>query len=103
MTVVATIDSREARTQWRTLLDSTGAGETDVVITRYNKPIATLINYADWLALQEELEDLRAAQRAAAIVEAYQHDPSRLKPWAEFEQELIADGLLEPNELVHAG
>jgi len=64
--------------------------------------VATLINYADWLALQEELEDLRAAQRASAVIEAYRRDPSRLMPWAEFEHELIADGLLESEEPVDA-
>ena len=38
---VATVDSKEARTQWRTILDTAGA--TDIVITRYGKPVATLI------------------------------------------------------------
>ena len=100
---VTTIDSKDARTQWRTLLDNTAAGKADVVITRYNKPVSVLISYDDWLALQEELDDLRAARRATAVVEAYQRDPSRLMPWAEFEQELVVNGLLEPDERVHAG
>lgn len=97
MTAVATIDSREARTQWRTLLDSTGAGETDFVITRHGKPIATMIRYADWIAIQEELDDLRAIQRADATFEEYLRDPSSARPYAEFRAELVAEGLLDVN------
>ena len=100
---VTTIDSRDARTQWRTLLDDTATGKADAVITRYGKPVATLINYDDWLALQEELDDLRAAQRADATIEAYRRDLSRLMPLEDFERELIAEGLLQPEEPVHAG
>ena len=60
---VATLDSREARSQWRSILDTTSSGQTDIVITRYGKPVATLIDYADWIALQEALDDLRAVRR----------------------------------------
>ncbi len=98
MTAVATIDSREARTQWRTLMDGAGAGETDFVITRYNKPIATLINYDDWLALQDELEDLRVGRRADAVYQAWKRDPSTARPWTEIRAELVAAGVLDADE-----
>ena len=61
---VATIDSNAARAQWRSLLDTAGEGKADIVITRYGQPVATVIDYEDWVALQEELDDLRSARRA---------------------------------------
>jgi hypothetical protein len=45
-----------------------------------------LIDYDDYIAWQEELDDLRAARRAAA------------PPWSEFNAELIAEGLLDEAE-----
>lgn len=65
---VTTIDSQEVSVKWRDLLDATAAGETDVVITRDGKPAAVLIDYDDYITWQEELDDLRAARRAAAAV-----------------------------------
>ncbi len=58
------------------VLDSVTTGD-QVVIERYNKPVAALISYADFLALHEELEDLRAARRAEAAYAAWQEDPAR--------------------------
>ena len=95
---VATLDSNEARAQWRNLLDRAGEGETDIVITRYGKPVATLIDYDDWVALQEELDDLRAGRRANAIYQEYLRDPSTARPWADIRAELVAEGLLDNGE-----
>jgi len=92
---VATIDSVEARAQWRSILDTASNGNGDIVITRYGKPVATLIDYEDWLALQEELDDLRAARRADVAFEEYLADPSTAVPWDEFRRELAAEGLLD--------
>ncbi len=95
---VSTLDSNDARAQWRSLLDQAGAGEADIVITRYGKPVATLIDYDDWIALQEELDDLRSARRANAIYREYLHDPSTARPWADIRAELVAEGLLDEGE-----
>jgi prevent-host-death family protein len=91
---VTTWDSRHARENWRDLLDM-AAGKADVVITRHGKPAAVLIDYADYLALQEELEELRSARRAQTALERWRQDPSLGRPYAEIRQELIADGLLD--------
>ena len=93
---IATLDSNAARAQWRTLLDA--AAETDVVITRYGKPVSVMIDYDDWVALQEELDDLRAARRANAVYQEYLRDPSTARPWADIRAELIAEGLLDDEQ-----
>jgi prevent-host-death family protein len=92
---VTTLDSQEAHTKWSDLLDATAAGETDVVITLSGKPAAVLIDYDDYLAWQEELDDLRAARRAVAAVAEWEQDPTTARPWSEFKAELIAEGLLD--------
>ena len=85
---IATWDSNDARIKWRAMLDIAAAGVTDVVITRYGKPLVAVIDYEDFLALREELDDLRAARRADAIFEEYLRDPSSAHPWDD-----IIDGL----------
>lgn len=62
-----TLESRAARKNWRELLDTAMAGQTDVIITRYGKPVTAMIRYEDYVALQEELVKLRTQQ-----CEAYQ-------------------------------
>lgn len=42
---VQVMKSDEARTNWRDLLDTASAGEFDIVIERYGKPTATVVNY----------------------------------------------------------
>lgn len=87
------LNSDDARTRWRDILDAANRGE-DVVITRYGKPTAVVIPIADYEALQEELEDLRAARRAQAALEAWRRDSGRGRPYAEVRAELVAEGLL---------
>lgn len=91
------LNSEDARTRWRDILDAAGAGQ-DVVIARYGKPMAALIPIADYEALLEELEDLRAARRAQAALEAWREDPQRGRPYTAVREELITDGLLGHDE-----
>jgi len=90
---LTTFESREARAKWRKLLDRASAGG-DSVIERYGQPTAAVIPFEDFLALQEELDDLRAGRRAQEALEAWQLDPSRGRPWAEIRAEMIRDGRL---------
>ena len=92
---IATWDSNDARIKWREMLDTAAAGVTDVVITRYGKPLVAVIDYEAFLALQEELDDLRAAKRADAIFEEYLRDPSSVRPWDDIRSELVAEGRLD--------
>mgnify|MGYP004748727097 CR=1 FL=1 len=91
---VNVIDSNKARTQWRDILDMARAG-LDTIIERYGKPTAVVIPYDDFMALQEELDDLRVARRAQAAYEEWQRDPSTGTPLEEVEAELRAEGLLD--------
>jgi prevent-host-death family protein len=87
---VTVFGSREARAKWRDLLDTALAGTGDVIIERSGRPVAALISYADYMALAEELDDLRAARRAQQEYEEYLRDPSAARPWEEIEAELDA-------------
>lgn len=88
------LNSDDARTRWRDVLDAAGSGQ-DVVIARYGKAMAVVIPIADYEALQEELEDLRAARRAQAALEAWRADPGRGRAHTAVRRELAAEGLLD--------
>ena len=47
--------SRAARKNRRDVLDVTTSGQSDVVITRYGKPVTVMIRYEDSLAIRDEL------------------------------------------------
>ena len=87
------LNSDDARTRWRDILDAANSGQ-DVLIARYGKPTAAVIPIADYEALIEELEDLRAARRAQAALETWRADASRGRPYAVIREELVAEGLL---------
>lgn len=93
-----TMDSNEARLHWRDVLDA-GAKGVDIVITRYNKPVSVVIDYEDYIALTEHLEDLRAARRAEATLELIRQDPTRLRSFQSFVDELIAEGEFDPRDI----
>ena len=90
------LDSNEARTHWRDVLDASAKG-VDTVITRYNKPVSVMINYEDYLALAEHLEDLRDAREAKAALERIRQNPSLVRPLREYIEDLIARGELDPD------
>jgi prevent-host-death family protein len=53
MQAVTTIKADEARIKMRDILDATIAGD-EVVIERYNKPTAVVVNYAHWQAWKKQ-------------------------------------------------
>ena len=67
---VRTLDSNEARNNWRETLDTVITSEIDVVITRYNKPVATMVAYEDYLAVRDALMKRRAERRLRREAEA---------------------------------
>jgi len=89
-----TLKANEARSRWREIVDGVLVGG-DVVIERYGKPTVAVIPYDDYLALQEELEDLRAARRAEAALQAWERDHSRARPYSEVRREMVEEGLLD--------
>lgn len=85
-----TMSSEEARLSWREILDSAAAGE-DVAIHRHRKPTAVLISYDDYVALADELDDLRAGRRAAEILARAEGDPNAWEPWEAIRAEMLAE------------
>jgi len=61
---VQTLDSNQARNNWREMLDTVLMKDVDVVITRYNKPLVTVVAYEDYLAVQDELIRQRTERKA---------------------------------------
>ncbi len=67
---VKTLDSNQARNHWREMLDTVLVSNTDVVITRYNQPVAAIVAYEDYLAIATELNRVRAERsRRKALAE----------------------------------
>jgi prevent-host-death family protein len=92
---VEIINSRDARAKWRDLLDKVFSGVADIVIERNGKPVAVLISVEDYEELQDELEELRAARRAAAIYESWKRDPSSGRSLEDVGADLKADGVFD--------
>jgi prevent-host-death family protein len=72
----------------REVLDKVYLGEKDVVIERNGKPVAAIIPVEDYLALQEELEDLRAGRLAQQEYEHWKANPESAVTLEEFEATL---------------
>lgn len=90
-----TFDSNVARDNWREMLDTAMASDDSVVITRYGKPVAALLAYEDFLALQDALADVQMERRATIAYQEWKDDPSTAIPWEDFEAELMEEGLLD--------
>lgn len=88
-----TINSDDVRLQWREVIEN--VGKVDTIVTRYRKPTAVVIDYETWLGMQEEMEDFRTRQRIQEAIDEWSRDPSTARPWAEIQQEMIAEGLLD--------
>jgi prevent-host-death family protein len=88
-----TLDSNEARLHWRELLDRTIAGEA-TVITRYRKPVAVVLpfaDYEDYKEAQEDAQDLRELDALEARIDAGQERVySHAEVWAGLEDETDA-------------
>lgn len=63
--------SKEARQQWRKILDRILFKQGDVLITRNDLPIAVMIPATDYLLIQEELQLKREAEEAQSFLEAW--------------------------------
>lgn len=92
---ILTINSREARNNFRDLLDRILAGDTDVIIERNGKPVAALIPIDDYKEILDELDDLRAGRRANQAYEAWKKNLSRGVPYKDFRDEMFSDDLLD--------
>ncbi|MBX3013684.1 MAG: type II toxin-antitoxin system prevent-host-death family antitoxin [Caldilineaceae bacterium] len=85
---VTTLDSRRAREQWREVLDTVMMGESDVVVTRNQKPTAVIISYADYEMIAEQLNDIRAEREAAAVYKQWKAGQLETVLWSEAKRRL---------------
>ena len=63
---IVTFKSDEARKRWRDMMDAALVGK-DVVIERYDKPQAVLVNYEQWQKEKARLRELELAAEARRI------------------------------------
>ena len=92
---VQVMKSEDARINWRSVLDVTSTGNTDVVIERYGRPVSAVISFDHYQMLQAMLDELRSLNRADVAFEAWKQDPERARSYQAFREELIAEGLLD--------
>ncbi len=90
---IQVMKSREARNNWRQLLDRVLIGE-DILIERNGQPVAVLIPVKDYDGIRKDLEELRATQHAAAAYADWQQHPETGRPWEDVRAELVAEGKL---------
>ena len=74
------VKSHLARKGWRSLLDQVLKGD-DVIIERSGVQVAALIPINDYLAMREDLQELRFAREAAEEYEAWTSDPETAESW----------------------
>jgi len=85
------VTSRDARQQWREILDDVAAGRSDITITRYGEPVAVLIPAEDYESLAEELEELRLGRIAEGAYAEYLANRESAAPYEEFRGELFEE------------
>jgi len=91
MASIREVGSREARKEWREVLDSVMAGDSDVLISRHGQEIAVLIPARDYYAILEELEEIRMARLAEDLYESYLEGKISVKPYEDVRAEMLED------------
>ena len=91
MASIREIGSREARKEWREILDTVMTGDSDVLISRHGQEIAALIPARDYYAILEELEEIRLARLAENLYESYLEGKTPAKPYEEVRVEILED------------
>jgi len=91
MPEIKKMSSREARKNWREVLDTVMTGSSDVAITRYGQAVAVVIPADDYKALENEIDELRMARIAEKIYEEYITEHESTIPFDEVRDELMGD------------
>jgi prevent-host-death family protein len=86
---IMTVTSENARLKWRETIDAAYADKKSIVIERYNKPVAVLMNYEHW----QRLRALEIAQLTRQRYEEMKHNPSLVVTEEQYQQALQAEGL----------
>ena len=91
MVTIREIGSREARKEWRELLDAVMAGDSDILISRHGREIAALIPARDYYAILADLEEIRLARLAENLYESFLEGRTSAKPYEEVHAEILND------------
>jgi prevent-host-death family protein len=91
MARIRELGSREARKEWREILDTVMSGDSDVLISRHGQEIAALIPAGDYYAILDELEELRLGRMAEDIYESYLEGTTSVKPYEDVRDEILED------------
>ena len=91
MATIREIGSREARKEWREVLDTVMAGDSDVIISRHGQEIAVLIPARDYYVIQDELEEIRMTRISENIYASYLEGKTSAKPYEEVRVEILKD------------
>ena len=94
------IRSEEVRKDWAKTIDFVYGEREDVVVERYGRPIVTIVNHIKWQAVLKRLAELELVIVARQRLREIEEDPSQLISQEEFDQMLIAEGLLPSSQLV---
>jgi hypothetical protein len=76
------METEAIRREWLELIETVRSGN-NVVVRIDDKPEVAVIPYEDYLALQEQLEDLQDLRLAEAAFNEYRRDPSTARPFDE--------------------
>ncbi len=91
MVTIREIGSREARKEWRELLDAVMAGDSDILISRHGRDSAALIPARDYYAILADLEEIRLARLAENLYESFLEGRTSAKPYEEVHAEILDD------------
>ena len=91
MVTIREIGSRDARKEWRELLDAVMAGDSDILISRHGREIAALIPARDYYAILADLEEIRLARLAENLYESFLEGRTSAKPYEEVHAEILND------------
>jgi prevent-host-death family protein len=89
------------RREWREIVETVKSG-TNIVVSIDNRPEVAVIPYEDYLALQEQLEDLQDLRLAEAAYDEYLRDPTTARPFDEVVAEWHAqDAATDDNKAIN--
>jgi prevent-host-death family protein len=91
MAKIRELGSREARKEWREILDTVMPGESDVLISRHGKEIAVLIPASDYFAILEDLEELRLSRMAEVLYQSFLEGTTSAKPYDDFRDQILEE------------
>lgn len=77
---------------WDGIFEDLSSGQ-NVIIRRNNKPMAVVIPYEDYLAIQETLENYQDGREAEAILARIKSGEEEVVPWEAVKAELFPEGL----------